>query len=226
LKGVGNHLIQSLNVPTTEPRHTGHLDPAPLSEIRLERPGWLPVRVVVPTSEVNQQAGRLLERQLIELPRLLGRAGRGAIDIKLEDQTGEHHKGGTVVIEGPDGPVSVAIDPITRRFRIGDLVPGEYQVRAASAGSGRGRLRLTVREGDVARAAIRLDGEPIEGTATVRLTLGATTSETVHVRAKDKLSGAIVFDDVVQPDNGIIELHDIPIGKIHWDVDDESMRGC
>lgn len=212
-----------LTPPTIDPAG-GSAGPEVLVEARLERPGWLPVDAVVSARDAGD-AARALESQLVELPRLPIGAGRGAIDVLLEDVAGFQLKGGTVVAEGPQGVVPLPIDPTTRRFRQGNLAPGVYDILAAEVGAGRGRVTIEVRDNDVARTAVRLDGAPLAGAGTVRLVVGGAGGM-ARVRLRDKLSGVVVFDDTVGADDGFIEIHEVPYGKYHVDIDDGSARGC
>ncbi len=152
----------------------------------------------------------------------------GGVDIKLETPEYEHAKEGTVVLSGPGGDQSVAIHPTSRTFRTTDLVPGEYEIRASSIVYGRSTTRLFVREGDVTRTTLRLDGNPVKGKTSVSIAVSGLSSEKkeVRVRATDKLTGEIVFHDAVKVNKGYIVVKDIPFGKIHWDFEDNGATSC
>ena len=226
LQGLGKRFVRTLETPWVAPRTHLHKAAEPLSEVVLDRPGSVPVRVIVPTREVNAELLRKLEAEIKDLPKLPITAGQGAVDIRLEDPEGNHEKVGTVVLAGPSGNVSIPIDASTRRFRVGRLPPGEYQVRAASSSSGQAIMKLSIRDGDVTRAAIRLDGSAPKGSTTVRLALKGAIAAQVKVRATDKNSGRVVFNDTVNVVNGIIEIAKIPFGRIHWDIDDPDAKSC
>jgi hypothetical protein len=223
---LGRVSVRPLLVPPTAPRTHIHHCPEPLSEVVVRRPGTAPVHRVVPSREVTEELLERLEAEIEDLPRLPLSREEGAVDLKLEAPDGSQVKSGTIVLEGPRGKVAVAIDPSTRRFRSGELAPGVYQVHAASAEAGRGALRLDVRPGDVTRAAVRLDGEALRGTATVRMALRGTRARRVNVRATDRSTGRVVFEGAVEVERGEIVVTDVPFGRLHWDVDDEDARSC
>src|SRR6266700_3174939 len=98
-------------------------------------------------------------------------------------------KRGLLLLEGPSGSIQVDIDPTTRRFRQGNLLAGKYRVRASSAQYGRGNASLTVRERDVVRSTITLDGTPATGRTSLSLHVQGATSDALQVRITDKVTG-------------------------------------
>ncbi|HJV50806.1 MAG TPA: hypothetical protein VJ652_05090 [Noviherbaspirillum sp.] len=225
-RGTGKRFMRALPTPPAAPRTQIYEAVEPLSELTVERPGQVPIRAVVPTRDVTPDLIGKLQAELKDLPKLPIASGQGAIDIRLEDPYGAQVKTGTVVLTGPSGNKTVPIDANTRRFRAGGLPPGEYQLKAASSASGRGAMRLVVREGDVTRAAVRLDGSPSRGTAKVRLAVKGTQASEVRIRATDTRSGRVVFNEKVKLVKGVAEIDQFPYGVIHWDVDDGSATSC
>lgn len=223
---LGKKFARSVETPSFAPRTRLTKTPEALSEIVLREPGTIPVRVVVPTHEAKPTLLRELEKSVRDVPAPPVKEGRGSIDIKLEDPDGLQVKSGTVTVKGPQGKVSVPLDPTSRRFRMSDVPPGEYTVEAASASSGRGFQRLNVRSGDVTRTAVPLDGSVLKGTTSVRLAVKGARSSKLNVRAKDSTTGVQVFQGVVEAKNGILEIERIPFGRIHWDIDDENAKSC
>lgn len=214
-----------LRTPSTVIRGRLHDPPRELTELIVARPGFVPARAVVPTEAVNPELLANVEKQLKDLPTLRIKGGEGAVDIKLEKPDGSQVKEGTIVLEGANANVIVPLDPTSRRFRKAGIAPGDYRVRAASASAGRAFQALTVREGDVTRSLIRLDGSKLEGTAKVRIALKGHPADTVHVRATDRESGQVVFQKAVKPQNQLIEI-EVPFGRIHWDIDAGTEKSC
>lgn len=225
-QGTGKRFMRSLKTPESDPRTQLHLAPEPLSEVILEQPGQVPIRVVVPTREANADLVGKLRAELRDLPTLAVTSGQGAVDIRLEDPDGNQVKTGSIVLSGKSGNIAVPIDAGTRRFRATGLPPGEYQVKAAASASGRAAMKLVVREGDVTRTAMRLDGVTQKGKAKVRFVVKGTRAQEVRVRARDRNSGRIVFDEKVKVVNDLIEIDKFPIGGIHWDIDDGEATSC
>lgn len=224
--GPGKRYVRALATPGAPLRPSIYDAPEPLSEVTVAAPGQVPVHAVVPTREVSEGLIAQLRASLKDLPRLEFGPGKGAVDIRLEDPDGKQVKTGSAILSGPDGNIAIPIDPTTRRFRRGGLPPGDYELRAASSGAGRNVMRLQVREGDVTRAAVRLDGSPLRGSATVRLAVRGTRARELKVRGTDLLSGKIVFEGKAKLSKGVIELDRIPHGAIHWDVFDDDARSC
>lgn len=223
---LGKKFARPIETPSVAPRTRLTKQPEALSEVVIREPGTIPVRAVVPTSEANPDFLRQLEKNVRELPAPPVKEGRGSIDIQLEDTDGLQVKSGTVTVEGPQGKLSVPLDPTSRRFRLDDMPPGDYTVEAASASSGRGFQRLNVRSGDVTRTAVALDGSVLKGTTSVRLAVKGAKSKKLNVRAKDTATGRQVFEGVVEAKNGIYEVGPIQFGRIHFDMDDEDARSC
>lgn len=219
--------VRALETPSVNPRTQLHRAVEPLSEMVLHRPGMVPVRALVPASEATAEAIRGLEEGFKDLPRLPLKRGRGAVDIKLESRDGEHVKQGAIILEGPNGKIAVPLDATTRTFRLSDIAPGEYVVRGAASSAGRGSLRLGVRDGDVTRAAVRLDGRLVEGKTTVKLAVRGTKAARLRVSAKDKKTGETVLNRAVAVEHGILTITDVPFGNLHFQVeDDEDARSC
>ncbi|ACL65254.1 hypothetical protein A2cp1_1912 [Anaeromyxobacter dehalogenans 2CP-1] len=196
-----------------------------LAEVIVRPPGYVPASAVVRASELTPERIAEVGSALEELPRLRVSGQAGAIDVKLELAGGEQVKSGAVVLERDDRRLEVPQDPVSRRFRLDGVEPGEYVVRAASAALGRAERTISVRPDDVARVAMRLDGRPLHGTSTVRLVLAGARGDEVRVRALDKDSGRYVVDRRVPIHGGLVEL-EAPFGRIHWDLDDGEARSC
>ncbi|MEH6435698.1 hypothetical protein [Massilia sp. DD77] len=218
--------MRPLHTPQAMARAQMYDPPEALSEITIAPPGQVPVRAVVPTREVSPRLVEQLHAGLKDLPRLAFGAGQGAVDIRLEDPEGRQVKTGSVLLAGPDGNLQVPIDPVTRRFRRGGLPAGEYELRAASSGDGRGVMRLAVREGDVTRAAARLDGSALRGRSTVRFGVRGTRARELRVRGTDLRTGKLVVDTKAKVSKGFVELDLVPHGAIHWDLIADDARSC
>lgn len=197
-----------------------------LSAMRLPRGGFLGARVVVSADDASPEALDRLSGRVVAPPALVVQRGAAAIDVRLTDLEGGHVKSGTVLLEGPTGAVTVPIDPRSRRFRATGLTPGEYELRAASATSGQASTRLTLREDDVTRAVVPLDGRAPEGTTTLRLRVGGSDAQEVRIRATDVATGKVVFDKPVALRDGVLELDEFPIGRFHFDLDNGTARSC
>ena len=223
---LGKKYARAVETPSVTPRTRIFKQPEALSEIVLQSPGTIPVRAVVPTREAVPELVEELKKSVREISAPPVKEGRGAIDIKLENRDGAHVKSGTVTLDGPQGKVSVPLDPTSRRFRMNDLAPGEYTVEAASASAGRGFLRVKVRSDDVTRSALSLDGSTLKGTTSVRFALRGSESSKMNIRAKDSATGKRVFEGVVEAQNGVFQLDRVPFGKIHFDMDDENAKSC
>lgn len=218
-------LGRMLSIPAATPRQSIYDAPQPLREIEIRRAGYMPLRAIYPEREVSSELIAGLQKELKDLPTLKTSPDRGAIDIKLELPDGSQVKDGTVILEGSAGNVAIRIDPVTRRFRCADLVPGEYRVRASSAASGRGLRTIEVRAGDVSRALLRLDGKRLQGTTKTRFEVSGTRAAKIRVRAIDKDTGAVVVDRWVDRKRGSFEL-EVPYGRLHWQLETGNERSC
>lgn len=223
---LGKKFVRRVETPPVAPRTRMFKQPEDLSEIVLQSPGTIPLRVAVPASEVNLELVKELQKTQRDIPAPPVKKGRGAIDIKLESRDGAHVKTGTVTLEGPEGKISVPLDPTSRRFRLNDLAPGDYTLDAAAASSGRGFRRLNVRDGDVTRTSLSLDGKTLKGTTSVRFAVRDTASTKMNVRATDYATGKQVFKGVVEVKDGVLELERVPFGRFHFDLDDENATSC
>ena len=217
--------VRILPTPRLGPRDSTAADT--ITQVRIEKPGALPVEAVVRRSALTPEFLVQLEGYIQDLPRLWMGPRQGAVDIRLEDPDGNQVKSGVVVLTGPGGDVSAILDPVSRRFRVDGLVPGTYQIRAASAGQGRASQSLLVRDGDVTRAIARLDGSTPVGTATLNVAVSGAASQILQVRATDRNTGLLVFNGSVSLHQGAITLDHMPISRIHFDVlDDTGASGC
>jgi hypothetical protein len=197
-----------------------------LTEVYVHREGHVPIRAMAPSAEAPSLMQRL-RRELRELPRLAVSPHHGAVDLQLRDAAGAPVKSGTVVLNGPGGSVAIAIDPNSRRFRLGELAPGSYMVRAASASAGQGTLAIAVRAGDVTRQAVPLDGRPSAAKVNVELAVKGTQASQVQVRAVDRNTGKVAFDGLVDVVNGVLKIAQLPIGVYHFDIrDDAGAQSC
>src|SRR5436309_1092652 len=79
-------------------------------------------------------------------------------------------------------------------------------VRASSAQYGRGNASLTVRERDVVRSAITLDGAPVGGHTTLVLQVQGATSDTLQVQITDKVTGRQVYNQRTTIRNGVLKV--------------------
>ena len=223
---LGKKFVRPVQTPSTTPRTRIRKQPEPLSEIVLQEPGTIPVHAVVPTSEVTPALLQQLRKNVRELPPPHVKKGRGAIDIQLEDTGGVQVKTGAVTLDGPDGKLSVPLDPTTRRFRLSDIPPGDYAIEAFSATAGRGFTRLNVRAGDVTRTTVSMDGSVVRGSTSVRLAVKNSQSTRLNVSAKDTATGKQVFRGAVEVNRGIAEIGPLPFGRLHLDLDDEHAKSC
>ena len=224
--GPGKRFVRALHTPQAMARPQMYDAPEALSELIIAPPGQVPVHAVVPTREVSPRLVEQLRAGLKDLPRLAFGPGQGAVDIRLDDRDGKQVKTGSVLLDGPDGKLQVPIDPSSRRFRRGGLPAGDYELRAASSDAGRRVATLTVREGDVTRVAVRLDGSALQGSSTVRFAVRGTRARELQVRGTDVRSGKMVVDTRVKVSKGVIELDRVPHGAIHWDIYDDDARSC
>ena len=217
---------RTLKLPPNSPHASHFAAPEPQVEVDLHTPEAAPVHAIVGAGDATE-ARTQLRRALRDLPRLATGRAEGAVDIRLEDATADIVKSGTVVIDGPGGPLAVALDPVTRRFRRGGLPPGTYGVHAASAEGGRSKSIIEVRAAEVTRAALALDGEPLEGMSSLRLAIRGTRHGSVRVRAHDRTTGAALVDADFGIRDGGVFIEGLPIGGIHLDVrDDDGRSSC
>jgi hypothetical protein len=226
---LGKSRLRPLGTPNTTPRAVLQqtTTPEPLSELIVRRPGRVPYRVAVPARNATPELLDKIAESLKSVPRLSVQKGKGAVDIKLEDRAGGHVKEGVVVLEGPKGKsVSLSLDPVSRRFRHSGLAPGTYQVSAQASGAGKAAAKLTLRDEDVTRAVMRLDGSQVKGSGTVRFALRGTKATRVSVRATDVRTGRTVFEQSVAVKQGRVEITKAPFGKLHWQFDDGSAKSC
>lgn len=193
-----------------------------LVEILVHKDGTQPARVLVAAEEATLELITKLRAELPDLPRLAIDGGKGAVDIRLEDRTGMHVKRGTVMLEGPDGVVPVNIDANTRRFRIGGLTPGRYALRASSAQYGRRNTYVEVRKSDVTRTVIALDGKGTAGSADLNFIVRGVTSDMVHVRITDKVTGREVYNERQPVKDGRVHLSSISFGDLHFNITDDT----
>jgi hypothetical protein len=203
-------------------------DLPPHVEVTIAAPGSRPVSAVVPAASVADVIAAL-ERSALEFPRLATGPGRGAVDIRLDGVDGSHVKTGRVILSRKGGrPTSVPIDPATRRFRIGDLPAGNYDVSAAAAKHGRAKTSITVREGDVVRRSVRLDGEAARGTTSVDFAVaGLASSQRVRVTATNRITGKKVYDKTVTvKKKGGVSLTAVPAGELHFEFIAGQDRSC
>jgi len=222
----GKRYFRSIATPAAVPRTNQYAAPEELTEGRLQPPGALPLSVIVPARDAGPALLRELEGEVRDLPRLAVGKRTAGLDVLLEDVNGQQVKSGAVILEGDDA-AGIEIDEVTRRFRRGDLKPGTYRLRASSASAGRGAAEVELRAGDVTRAVIRLDGERLEGASSARFTLSGTGAARVHVRGTDTLSGKLVVDRTVEIGRrGLVEIKDVPFGKIHWNFDTGDESSC
>jgi hypothetical protein len=201
---------------------------APHVEVAVSPPAGRPFRAVLPAAEATPERLDALARQAADLPRLAVGPGRGAVDIALRSARGAHVKAGSLALVrrgGRGAPIPVPLDPATRRFRLGDIPAGEWEARGVAAGHGRGRLAITVRERDVSRASLRLDGNPTTGSARLRFRVGGPARR-VRVMARDRLTGAQVLERTVSVVDGGIALAAVPHGALHFEFVDGSDRSC
>lgn len=214
-----------LEVPGTEPRASHFQPPEPFVEVDLTQPGAPTVHAIAPEGDADEARAALVQ-ELRDLPRLAVGADAGALDLRLEDGVGRVVKRGTVVLDGPQGPVRVTVDPVTRRFRHDGLAPGEYTVRATSGTDGRAASRLEVRPGEVTRRALQLDGRRPEGTSTVRLAIADPDLDSVRVRVQDSVTGALLRDDDFAVVQGVVEIDGLIPGWLHFDIEALGERAC
>jgi hypothetical protein len=119
------------------------------------------------------------------------------------------------------------MDAITRRFRQGGLKPGIYTVRASSAQSGRGSLAVAVREGDVTRAIVALDGKPVAGTTSLQISVAGATARHLQVVITGTVSGQRVRSERLALTNDVLQISKLVLGRYHIDlIDDSGARSC
>ncbi|MDQ3623541.1 MAG: hypothetical protein M3463_13800, partial [Verrucomicrobiota bacterium] len=169
-----NAFVRAIQTPDVAPRLRIYSEPEPQKEVEVTAPGFVSSSAVVRAQDVNAELIQKLAQQLGEVPRLDFGAGRGAVDIQLQSANARQVKSGSVVLEVDGRQTTVPLDAATRRFRIGGLAPGEYKLRAASVEAGAAEMRLRIREGDVTRTAVGLDGSKLEGASRVRFALSGT----------------------------------------------------
>jgi len=221
---IGKRFARPLRVPAVSPRIHIHERPEALSEVRIVQPGTIPVTVVVPTRSAKPDLVKQLEESIQDFPHFQPKNHEGAVDIVLENIDGTRLKEGTVVLENAGRTISVPIDRGTRRFRTAGLKPGTYLVRASSS-SGRSQGEVEVREGDVSRVALQVDGDPPKGVTDLRFAIEGSV-RAVKVVATDQLTGEVVFDRLIKPEAGVLHLKEVPFGKFHWHFGDAVATSC
>ncbi len=200
--------------------------PPPVVDVQVETAGIQPLRAIV-AADATGEAVEQLHRMFEPTPPLRGSRGRGALDVRLQDTDGARVKSGAVIVEGPNGPVALTLDAGTRRFQARDLEPGEYRLRASSAGVGRGELTLTVRDDDVTRSVVVLEGPAPEGPTSIGFRVEGTSAEQVHAVVTDRLRGVVVHDGLVAVVNGRVVIQDLPSSRFHVDIHDGAgARSC
>ena len=192
------------------PRASHHRARPALVEVDVGRPVAPRESAVVAEVEAGETLAILFGRDR-DLPRLEIDGDRGAVDVRLEDTVGSAVKRGLLTLDGPEGPVTLEIDPATRRFRRGGLPPGDYAIQAQAGADGSGSAMLRVRPNEVTRHALVLDGRQVDGTTSLRLTIGDRNS--VRIKVFDQDTGAAVLDDSFTVRDGFVDLH-VPIGRI------------
>jgi hypothetical protein len=206
-------------------------DPSPVfttpnpTEITIRREGTAPLQILLEHGEASPDAIQRLADAVPDLPRLEIGPGTGAVDLRLETRSGDHVKAGSIVLEGAGGAALVMLDPTTRRFRKDQLRTGRYTARAASAQYGRARLDLEVRDGDVTRRIVTLDGEPARGTADLQLTVTGASGDHVDVRVTDRRTGARIREERSRIRNGKVLIAGLDLGAWHIDVRDDAGAG-
>ena len=85
-------------------------------------------------------------------------------------------------------------------------------------------MAIEVREGDVTRAAVRLDSVAAAGTAALTLRVRGATGTHVTVHAADRLSGRKIFEKRAEIRDGAVRLREVPLGL--WHLDDSGAAGC
>ena len=211
--------VRELDLARTMPRANRHRARSAQVEVNINRPDKPPESAVV----TEEQAGRtlaILASRDRDLPRLEIDGEHGAVDVRLEDAVGSAVKRGLLMIDGPGGPVTVEIDPVTRRFRRGGLPEGDYTIRAQAGADGSGSATLRVRANEVTRHAVALDGRQAEGTTSLRLAVG--NRESVRIKVFDRDTGAAVLDDSFTVRDGFVDLLRVPIGSIHLEVEGDG----
>ena len=223
---VANDGSTPINVPEIPPLASRFSPAVALREVTVERPGQLPLSRIIPATEIGAEVVQELAKLLSDLPGNVFAPDRAGLDIKFEDPHGGHVKSGTLVLSGPGGTRAIPLDPSTRRFRLGGLKPGVYSLKGASATAGRGTINIDLRRNDITRATLSLDGIPPEGTGSIRFAIRGSEAREVFIRATDRTSGRIVHEGSSRIEEGFVQLNDIPIGALHWDIDDGSSRSC
>ena len=140
--------VRQLDLPPTMPRASHYRARPAQVEVDVSRPDVPRESAVVAEEEVDQTLAVLASRAR-DLPRLEVDADHGAVDVRLEDALGHAVKRGLLMLDGPDGPVTLEIDPATRRFRRGGLSPGDYAIHAQAGADGSGSAALHVRANEV-----------------------------------------------------------------------------
>ena len=216
--------IREIQLPHTMPRASHHKVRPLLVEVDTNRP-YTPRDSAVVAEEDASQALAILGGRGRDLPRLKFDRDHGAVDVRLEDSTGRTVKRGLLMIDGPDGQVTLEIDPATRRFRRGGLTPGDYSIYAQAGADGSGSAALHVRANEVVRHALALDGNTVDGEASLRLKIDNRKS--VHIKVFDHDTGVAVLDDSFTVRDGIVDLQHLPIGGIHLEIEgDDGATSC
>jgi hypothetical protein len=211
--------IRPLTVPEAFPRRDGFAAPTRSVEVEISEPGFLPVRALVQPNQVTDRLIGQLRAQRRDLPRLNTGRNTGGIDLRLQSRDGRHIKSGSVVLFDREGRHHlVPVDPSTRRFRLGGLPAGEYQVKAASAATGSATAKLTIRKGDVTRASLALDRPVPSGPARLRFVVRGIRRKQIPMRVTDRNTGKVVFEGDATVTNGVATLQLAKAGRFHIDV--------
>jgi hypothetical protein len=215
----GQARVRPLAVPEAFPRRDGFSAPTRSVEVEISEPGFLPVRALVQPNEVTDSLVRRLRAQRRDLPRLSTGRNTGGIDLRLESRDRRHIKNGSVVLFDSEGRHHlIPVDPSTRRFRLGGLPAGEYQVRAASAAIGSATAKLTIRKGDVARAALALEQPVPSGSVSLRFTVSGTNRDHLPMRVTDRNTGKVVFEGDTAVTDGVATLKLAKAGRFHFEI--------
>jgi hypothetical protein len=180
--------VRAIEVADPGPRPQRFKPVAPHVEVSVSPPAALPFRAVVPAADATLERVNALIAKAPALPRLEVGPGHGAIDVTLQSARGVTLKVGSLILTRRRESIRVPRDPATRRFRAGNIPAGRWEVRAVAAGFGQAQQAITVREQDVVRCAVRLDGRPATGRVRVRFRLGGPARR-VRVVARDRVSG-------------------------------------
>lgn len=211
--------VRKLDLARTMPRASRHRARPAQVEVEVNRPDAPRESAIVAEEEAGRTLAILASRDR-DLPRLDIDGEHGAVDVRLENAVGKAVKRGLLLVDGPGGPVTVEIDPATRRFRRGSLSPGDYTIHAQAGADGSGSATLRVRANEVTRHAVVLDGRQIEGTTSLRLAVG--NRESVRVKVFNRDTGAAVLDGSFTVRDGFVDLLPVPIGSIHLDVEGDG----